>query len=134
LVVDSSVAVKWFVLEPLHEEALALLDEGEMLVAPAIVLAEVANALWRKVRRGQATPNQVIDSINEIEAAITLRPVDAAMTKQAFDIAYRVGHSIYDCMFLACSLSEEATLVTADAKFVAKLDDELGRSARLLTA
>ena len=46
VVVDASVALKWVFDEPESEAAVALRDEE--LVAPALWLAEAANALWRR--------------------------------------------------------------------------------------
>src|SRR5256885_7349326 len=51
IVVDASVAVKWVLNEPRTDAALALCEEE--LVAPALWLAEAANALWRHVRLGE---------------------------------------------------------------------------------
>ena len=45
-VVDASVMVKWLANEDLSENAAGLLDIGSTLVAPALVFAEAANALW----------------------------------------------------------------------------------------
>jgi predicted nucleic acid-binding protein len=39
LVVDSSVAVKWFLEEPGDREAVALLRSGERLIAPELIIA-----------------------------------------------------------------------------------------------
>ena len=44
--VDASVAVKWLVAESLSDEASSLLDAGLTLLAPALLFAEAANALW----------------------------------------------------------------------------------------
>ena len=57
-IVDASVAVKWFLLEPKREPAKQLLDGGERLAAPELILAEVANALWRRVILGESDPGQ----------------------------------------------------------------------------
>ena len=43
LVVDCSVAVKWFLEEPGDREALALLRAGERLIAPELIIAELIN-------------------------------------------------------------------------------------------
>lgn len=59
LVVDASVALKWFVPDPGHEAALAILkaDDAEpQLLAPDWLLVEVANALWKQWRRQAITP------------------------------------------------------------------------------
>jgi len=124
LVIDSSVAIKWFTPEPHYEAAADLLRGEEPLVAPSLVLAEVANAMWRKERAGEVTAAQTSEAIEELQTMLILRPLDATLTSAAADIARVVGHSIYDCMFLACALAENAQLFTADAKFASKVVDE----------
>ena len=52
-VVDASVAVKWLVTEKFSDEAARLLKDGSTLVAPELVFAEAANALWALRRRGE---------------------------------------------------------------------------------
>lgn len=50
-----------------------------------------------------------------------LRPVTPEMTETAFEIAQVIGHSIYDCMFLAQARREgDAVVVTADNVFLKK--------------
>ena len=53
IVIDASVALKWVLNEPETGAALAL--RAEQLIAPALWLAEAANALWRHVRLGEIT-------------------------------------------------------------------------------
>ena len=50
VVVDASVAVKWFLPEVHAEAARQLLRDKMTLLAPDLIWAEVANALWRKWR------------------------------------------------------------------------------------
>ena len=44
LVVDASVAFKWFAQEDGTDRALQLLERGEPIVAPDLIVAEVGNA------------------------------------------------------------------------------------------
>ena len=53
LVVDASVAVKWFVEEEYTTDAVRLLEQGHQLYAPRLLASEVGNTLWRKVRTGE---------------------------------------------------------------------------------
>ena len=65
-VVDASVAVKWLLPEPLHEEALRLLDVESAFLSPERIVAEVGNAAWKKVQRGEidnATAEHVASAI-----------------------------------------------------------------------
>ena len=45
-VIDASVAVKWLVGEAHSKEAARILDGEPNLIAPELLFAEVANALW----------------------------------------------------------------------------------------
>ena len=54
-VVDASVALKWFLPEPHEECAARLRRAGSELGAPDLLHVEVANALWKRVRRGELT-------------------------------------------------------------------------------
>ena len=55
LTVDASVVTKWFVPEPLFEEARLVLVHHVDLHAPDMLLAEFANNIWKKRRRGRDT-------------------------------------------------------------------------------
>ena len=52
LVVDASVAIKWFLPEPLSEEARQILDEYQAgrlsVLAPDLIYAEVGNIVWKR--------------------------------------------------------------------------------------
>ena len=54
LVIDASVAAKWFVDEPRRDQARDVLGRGMDLIAPDLILVEVANALRNKTRNGLA--------------------------------------------------------------------------------
>ena len=56
MVIDASVAVKWVVPEVGSEAAIVLL--GRELWAPSLWLAEAANALLKKSRRGEITEDE----------------------------------------------------------------------------
>lgn len=63
LVLDSSVAVKFYVREELHQEALDLLAAAESgvveLVAPSTLQPEFFNALYWKHRRSELSQDEV---------------------------------------------------------------------------
>ncbi len=63
LVVDTSVAAKWYLTEELRAEALKVLDAGQrgevLLLAPESIEPELWNVLWQRHRRGELSPEEV---------------------------------------------------------------------------
>ena len=55
LVIDASVACKWFFEENLSSEARALAESEATFSAPDTILVECANAVWRRVA-GKTVP------------------------------------------------------------------------------
>ena len=52
LVVDASVAVKWLIEEPGTADAMDLLNGSDAVIALDLVVAEVANVVWKHLIRG----------------------------------------------------------------------------------
>ena len=52
MVIDASVAFKWLVEEDDSALAIGLLGHEDLL-APGLILAEVGNALWKRILRGE---------------------------------------------------------------------------------
>ncbi|HKO55026.1 MAG TPA: type II toxin-antitoxin system VapC family toxin [Thermoanaerobaculia bacterium] len=53
LVVDASVAIKWFVPEVHSITAIQVLHGEAALAAPDLIYSEFGNTLWKKTRRGE---------------------------------------------------------------------------------
>jgi predicted nucleic acid-binding protein len=119
MVVDASVAVKWVVPEAGSEAAVALL--GRELAAPSLWLAEAASALLEKCRRGELTDDEARARAQDLLDA----PIEAIdlpiLLPSALRIATELGHSVYDCFYLAAALLRDTALVTADHRFAAKV-------------
>jgi predicted nucleic acid-binding protein len=122
-VVDSSVAVKWYVPEKHSDSAATLLDESNELVAPDLLPAEFGNALWKKRRRGELTDAEV-RSIVGVFPAVPLQ-IYSAMTllEAAVEIALQTARTVYDCLYVALAVALNATLVTADARLLEGLGE-----------
>ena len=58
IVVDASVALKWFVEEAGTPQAASLLDPAIIRFAPDLIVAEVCNAAWKSLRRGSMVRQQ----------------------------------------------------------------------------
>ncbi|MGH6899759.1 MAG: type II toxin-antitoxin system VapC family toxin [Geminicoccaceae bacterium] len=121
VVVDTSVAIKWFVRETGREQALRVLDAPERH-APDLIVAEVGNVAWKKAIRGEVTGAQARFICASVRRYFAVLHRSWALIDRASDIALRLRHPIDDCLYLACAERAGARLVTADEKLLAALD------------
>jgi predicted nucleic acid-binding protein len=117
VVVDASVAVKWFVPEIHSSAAACLLDPAIVLYAPDLINPEFGNTLWKKVRRAELARHEAEEILDAFGAVpLEIRP-SSVLLPGAFELAVALDRSIYDCLYLALAVAEKCALVTADAKF-----------------
>lgn len=121
VVVDASIAAKWFVREGGREQALEVLDERERH-APDLIIAEVGNVVWKKAMRGEVSGEHARFICASIRRYLTVLHRSEALAERAIDIALRLRHPIYDCLYLACAQRAGARLVTADRRLLAAID------------
>ena len=119
LVVDASVALKWFLPEELEDEADALAGRDD-LVAPDLIFSEIGNALWARAARGLLAREGAERSLEAFEAAALTIVESPPLARRALAIAFELGHPLYDCVYLACAERIGALLVTADDRLVRK--------------
>jgi predicted nucleic acid-binding protein len=120
LVVDASVAVKWLFEEPDSDRAEALLNSAEenrlKLVAPMILAAEIANALWKRMRRGDMDRQKTLETgVRFEEICPLLLPIDDVV-QRALELAVDFRHPVYDCLYVALAEELPGGLVTADER------------------
>lgn len=121
LVIDASVALKWFVIEEDSAAAMELRLEHN-LSAPDLLLMECRNALLNKVRRRVLAIDEARDLERQVHAiGIEIFP-SVTHLPHAFQIALDLGETIYDCTYLAAALANDQLLLSADARFAAKVE------------
>jgi predicted nucleic acid-binding protein len=105
-VVDASVAVKWLITETFSDQALRLLDRELTLVAPELLFAEAANALWAMCRRGDIAQADFAEAVDVLKAAPIAVPVSMReLAASAARLATDLDHPAYDCFYLALACS-----------------------------
>ena len=122
LIVDASVAAKWLLTEADSDKAASLFrawtDRRITLLAPTILPAEVANALWKRAVRGLVPASDALRLHREFrDLDIPLHPI-AELVDEALDLALRFRHSVYDGLYLALGRQVGAVFVTADEKLL----------------
>ena len=118
IVVDASVAVKWFLPEPGEEAARKLLSGDEQLLAPALIRMEVTGAIIRRFRQGDLSEQRARDGTQAWESmlqrgALHLVP-DTEVFDDAVEMAFLARHTLADCLYLAVAKRLDAPIITAD--------------------
>jgi len=130
LVIDASVAVKWVVPEMGSERAEILLDHA--LVAPDLLFAECANVLWKKLRRGELTPEEAGIAAQTLEQADLAVVPTKGYIARAVAIAAELDHPAYDGIYLAVAEAFGLRLATADERLMRKVRQPPSRLGHLL--
>jgi predicted nucleic acid-binding protein len=112
IVVDSSVALQWFVSEPQNGAAEELF--GDDLAAPDIIFVEVANVLGKRVRAGEMPLAVAQESLEFLSTHITVIEPSRPLLQHALALSVALKHPVYDCTFLACAAKLGVTLITRD--------------------
>ena len=124
LVVDASVAAKWFLDEVHSRAARHVLESGSDLVAPDFLLLEIDSVLCKRLRRGDLTEADCTEARLLVrQLPITFHPV-AAVQDAAYDLAMRTGHSVYDCLYVALAMLLDCKVVTADRRLANAFADD----------
>jgi len=121
VVVDASVAVKWYLEEDHAAPARRLLDGTYELIVPDLFFAEIGNVLWKRWRRGELDD----DIIAETLAALDRVPCETRSARPllsgAMALATSLRRTVYDSLYLALAIDTGARLVTADLRFHASV-------------
>jgi predicted nucleic acid-binding protein len=120
LIVDASVVVKWFVEEPLRSEARHILEYRKDIISPDFVQIEVANVVWKKLRRGEIGPYHAREIVALLSEAVPEFVSTSRILKSANEFAIELDHPIYDCLYLACLAEPHDLLVTGDKRLFNK--------------
>ncbi len=135
LVIDASVACKWVLAESESEQARKLVESGEQLIAPAVILVETANVFRRRLRLGEISEAQARHALTNVRAVIYyLEPVET-LIDAAFDLSIIMNHPVYDCLYLSLAQQQGCAMVTADRKLADRaVKIKLGKFVQLLSA
>ncbi len=122
VVVDASVAVKWFVEEEYSDKARLLMEayaQGVIdIAAPSILPYEVLNALKYSGAFGEDELKEAAQILDDLQ--LTLYGLEGDLGWITVEIAMRKGITIYDASYVALATLLEAPLYTADEKLIEK--------------
>lgn len=116
IVVDASVAIKWFLPEPHSLQALRLLEGERELLAPDLIWAEVGNVLWKRWRQGELADENARTILGDLRRVPLLIHPAEEIAEVAWSFASQFQRSYYDSLYLALASSQSCSMVTADRR------------------
>ena len=120
-VLDASVAVKWYLDEDHSAESRSLLADPPDLLVPDFFYAEVANALWKRSKRGDLTRDRAAEVLDYLLAAPVEVHPSMPLMPTAFRFAAESNTAVYEMVYLALARREKCAVVTADRRFFADM-------------
>lgn len=127
-VVDASVAVDWVAPDadpdgPAHRLLRRLAEREALILAPRLLVEEVANALLTGVRRGRwdgAVADRAFGLLRRLPVSVVDQPGDV---ERAWDLSRRYDeHPIYDMVYVAVAVRLGEELFTADVRLRSRLE------------
>jgi predicted nucleic acid-binding protein len=115
LIVDASIAAKWFFEEEGSARALKLREEHD-LTAPDFILLEVHHVMWKRLARRETEKAAVKRAQSALRLAMSRLAPSGALAEAAGDISLAYSLAVYDCLYLALAAETGDRLVTADQR------------------
>ena len=120
LVVDASIACKWFVAEEDAARARKILLGDHKFSAPDLIVPEVCNAMWKNVRAGRISSDHAAAAMQELPRLFDSLVPCNQLGAQAVAIAVSLDHPAYG-FYLALAELDDARVLTADARLIERL-------------
>ena len=114
IVLDSSAAVA-IVLETSDGQAMAaLMLSGEEIISSQLFMVEISSAFSKYVKSGMFTKKQALE-LQQQAIMLVDRFIDISENcVEAMSEGLRLGHSVYDILYLTLARRHAATLFTLD--------------------
>jgi predicted nucleic acid-binding protein len=119
VVLDASAVIRIMEGAPQAVPLQEALLQANLVVAPELMLTEVANALWRLQRAGQIEAAGLQERLARAAELVDHIEPDRHLQVEALALACHLDHPVYDCLYLALARREAAALLTADQRLMA---------------
>jgi predicted nucleic acid-binding protein len=133
-VLDACVLAKILFAEQSSAAARALISDADTLIAPELILLEVANVAVKKVRRKEITRAQANEALDDMKDLFDRLIATEELREAATNLALNTMTATYDAIYTALAMREGLTLVTADQRLAASLRGVTGAPEVLVLA
>ncbi len=126
-VVDTSVGIKKFIVEPLTPKVDQLFahfnDPDARLYIPDLFYIECTNIAWKYIRAGLYDSTEAQANLADLKLLRCVATPTADLILKALPLSVTHGISAYDACYVALSQQNNAPLLTQDQRLINTLKD-----------
>jgi predicted nucleic acid-binding protein len=122
-VIDTNIAAALLLKLSYSEAARQAVSEASALIAPDLILHEMANLLWRLTTADRIDVSLAHRVLEETPVLLSDCIPGHELLPESFDLAVSLAHPAYDCFFVRAAAREGAVLLTADRRLARSLED-----------
>ena len=134
VVLDASAAVRAVMDAMRQDPLLARLASAALVLAPALMRVETANALWKYGRAGVVSAADIRSRHDEILTLVHHFIDEQALFPEALQLAVDHDHPVYDAVYAVTTRRYAATLLTFDSRLQRLCSDARIRCEQPVTA
>lgn len=118
LILDASAALNIVMRTDLAAGFIVGLERADMVLAPSLFHAEVANALWKYARAGLLDKPTMMTRLDEALGLVDSFEPDERLVTEALSLSVVHQHPVYDMLYVVLAMRYGAKLISADSKLI----------------
>jgi predicted nucleic acid-binding protein len=115
-VMDASALVRLVVPDDASSAVDSALARAGRVSTTDFALVECANALWKHAAFGALSAHEAFTRLDALSRLDLVLQDAAPLLPAALEIAIALRHPVYDCLYVALAMAEDADLVTCDRR------------------
>lgn len=125
VIVDASFIFPLLAKEENSDKVSAALAQLDEIIDLDFTLIEISNALTSSVCRKRISAQFANEAQFQFRALAQNTILTQQFLQEAFELTLQINHPVYHCLYAIVARENNATPVTCDARFAAKLDHSL---------
>jgi predicted nucleic acid-binding protein len=115
-VLDASAAVAIAMNLPGSAQFHPHIETSDLVIAPEILVAEVANAVWKYVKAGVIIADQGDTALERAVGLVDQFETSLTLYREAYALSVAHQHPVYDALYLIAARRNNATIATLDRR------------------
>jgi len=117
LVIEPSVALKWYTSEVYSEECCDLIVRDVPLIVPDVLFTQVGTALWKRVRANELKADFARQIASNLRRLSLTRVSTEVLMRDALEISTLTSRTFQEGLYFAVAIRNDTKVVTADRRW-----------------